>query len=73
VFQKKLKLQRKCHKDNSANELDLWRLWMACPFGSAIYYVSKKEKVPQRPIHVIYVLFVQKEKYFLKGEIGTMP
>ncbi len=46
---------------------------MACSFGSAIYYVSKKEKVPQRPIHVIYVLFVQKEKYFLKGEIGTMP
>jgi hypothetical protein len=39
------------------------------------HYVSKKEneKVPQRPIHVICVLFVQKEKYFLKGEIGTMP
>jgi hypothetical protein len=34
--------------------------------------IKRKESATKIHIHVIYVLFVQKEKYFLKGEIETM-
>jgi len=65
VFQNFKKCKESATKTTLPMSLTLWRLWMACQFGSC-QYVSKKEKekVPQRPIHVIDVLFVQKGKYF---------